>query len=152
VKEVIIKPNQPAVPASNPPITVPTYPGPGTAAPVQQKQPPASTAQTTIQPQAQPVSRPATGTAPPAAATTSQKTKIVGKLNRAVQYTGPNQLYYLTNSQGYLSYYARGVASSGVRLDNYLGKNIEVEGEIVQAMIDGQKKPQINVVSVNPLR
>lgn len=150
VKDVIVKPNQPMAPANNPTFNVPTYQGPGAAAPTQQQQPPGSATQVTVQPQGQPVSRPATATAP--ASTAPQKTKIVGKLNRAVQNTGPNRLYYLTNSSGYMTYYARGVVSSGVRLDDYLGKNIEVDGEVIQAMIDGQKKPQVNVVGVRLLQ
>ena len=152
VKDVTIRSNQPVVPTNNPPITVPTYPGPGAATPPpkQQQQPPTGPAQASVQPQGQPVSRPATGTAP--ATTAPQKTKIVGKLNRAVQNTGPNRLYYLTNSSGFMTYYARGVASSGVRLDDYLGRNIEVDGEVVQAMIDGQKKPQVNVVGLRLLQ
>ncbi len=145
VKDVTIRSNQPAVPTNNPPIKFPTYPGPGTAAPAQQQQPPGSAAQATVQPQGQPVSRPAT------AATASQKIKIAGKLNLAV-YTRPNQLYYLTNSQGNMSYYVRSLAGSGIRLDAYLDKNIEVEGEVVQAMIYGQKKPQVNVVGVRLLQ
>ena len=51
-----------------------------------------------------------------------------------------------------MTYYARGVASSGLRLDDYLGRNIEVDGEVIQAMIDGQKKPQVNVVGVRLLQ
>ena len=149
VKNVIIKPNQPMMPASNPAINVPTYSGPGTAVPNQQQQQPGSTGQATFQPQGQPVSRPATATAP--AATASQKIKIAGKLNLAV-YTKPNQLYYLTNSQGNMSYYVRSLAGSGIRLDAYLDKNIEVEGVVVQAMIYGQKKPQLNVVGVRLLQ
>ncbi|HQR09173.1 MAG TPA: hypothetical protein PLN21_20295 [Gemmatales bacterium] len=156
VKDLVVKPNQPAVPASNPSFTVPTYPG--TPAPqqqpIKQQAPPVNT---TVQPQGQPVSRPAVATTPPvntspppasAAAPTAaapQRVKVVGKLNRAVQYTGPNPLYYLTNSQGFLTYYVRGTPSPNMRINDYLGRNIEVEGTAVQAVIDGQKKPQINV-------
>ena len=149
VKDVTIRSNQPAVPTNNPPIKFPTYPGPGTAAPTQQQQPPGSAAQATVQPQGQPVSRPATAAAP--AATASQKIKIAGKLNLAV-YTRPNQLYYLTNSQGNMSYYVRSLAGSGIHLDAYLDKNIEVEGEVVPAIIYGQKKQQVNVVGVRLLQ
>lgn len=164
VKDLVVKPNQPAVPASNPSFTVPTYPG--TPAPQQQvpQQPMKQQApvNTTVQPQGQPVSRPAVATPPPITTTTPppataavpaatpvtpapQRVKVVGKLNRAVQYTGPNPLYYLTNSQGFMTYYVRGTLSPGLKINDYLGRNIEVEGTAVQAVIDGQKKPQINV-------
>lgn len=164
VKELVVKPNQPAVPASNPSINVPTYPGTPPPQqqvpqqPIKQQAPPVNT---TVQPQGQPVSRPATATAPPvnttaplataaapATAPTTpapQRVKVVGKLNRAVQYTGSNPLYYLTNSQGFLTYYVRGTPSPNLKINDYLGRNIEVEGTAVQAVIDGQKKPQINV-------
>ncbi|MFT3881045.1 MAG: hypothetical protein QM703_15455 [Gemmatales bacterium] len=164
VKDLVVKPNQPAVPANNPAINVPTYPG--TPAPQQQVPQQPIKQQTpvnmTIQPQGQPVSRPAVTTAPPVntspppatvAAPTSatpvtpapQRVKVVGTLRRAVQYTGQNPLYYLTNSQGFLTYYVRGTPNPNVKINDYLGRNIEVEGVAVQAVIDGQKKPQINV-------
>lgn len=161
VKDLVVKPNQPAVPANNPSFTVPTYPGnpaPQQQAPQQPVKQQAPPANTTIQPQGQPVSRPTVATAPPvntspppatgtAPATTAapQRVKVVGKLNRAVQYTGPNPLYYLTNSQGFMTYYVRGTPSPNMKINDYLGRNIEVEGVAVQAVIDGQKKPQINV-------
>lgn len=163
VKELVVKPNQPAVSPTNSSITVPTYPG--SPAPQQQvpqqpikQQPPPVT--TTVQPQGQPVSRPTTATAPPvnttppttAAATGAtpvtpapQRVKVVGTLRRAVQYSGQNPLYYLTNSQGFLTYYVRGTPNPNVKINDFLGRNIEVEGYAVQAVIDGQKKPQINV-------
>jgi len=171
VKDLVVKPNQPAVPATNPPFTVPTYPG--TPAPQQQQipqqqpirqqaPPVAATIQPTNQPQAQPVSRPAVATPPPITTATPppataaapaatpvtpapQRVKVVGTLRRAVQYAGQNPLYYLTNSQGFLTYYVRGTPNPNIKINDYLGRNIEVEGTAVQAVIDGQKKPQINV-------
>ena len=78
--------------------------------------------------------------------------KVQGKLNPAVQYAGADRLYYLTNSQGFMTYYVRGTTGTGIRLNDYLGKYIEVEGWGIQASIDGKLKPQINVDRVKPLQ
>lgn len=144
VKDVTIRSTPSAVPAptqpNQRPIQVPTY------------QEPAAT-----RPPATQVVRPTTNTAPPpvqqrpAQPVTAQRAKTVGKLHRAVQYYGPNQLYYLTNSQGFMTYYVRGTGATSQQLTAYVGKNIEVEGVVIQANIDGQMKQQINVEQFKPL-
>lgn len=140
-KDIVIRPTQPASSPPNNALNIPTYQG----------NTPAKT-QPVTQPATTPQAPPAAAKAAPATTTASPRMKVSGRLNLAVQFTGSDRLYYLTNSQGFMTYYVRGVANSGIRLNDYLGKTIEVEGWGIQAVIDGQTKPQINVDRLRPLQ
>lgn len=154
VKDVTIRSTQPAipvqqsVPAKQPayqPIQIPTYQDQSaTRQPATQVVKPTAATPAANTPPIQPKQ-----TAQPV---NSQRIRQVGKLHRAVQYYGPNQLYYLTNSQGFLTHYVRGTGSISQQLQSYVGKNIEVTGIVIQASIDGQMKPQINVEQVKALQ
>lgn len=141
VKDVVIHSTPPAAVTGNtskpvsPPVNIPMYSG--TANQPSAASPPASSAPP----------RPASSANVP----TAQRVKTSGRLNRAMQYDGINQLYYLTNSQLTATYFLRAVTTSNVRLADYVDKYIEVEGIAFQALIDGQTRQQINVERVRLL-
>jgi hypothetical protein len=117
--------------------SVPTYPAAATPPNYQQQQPVAAAA--SIQP--------APGPTPPFTKTVKQ----IGQLNRAQQFDGHNPLYYLVNSQGVPTYYVKAMVTTQINLANYVGRNVEVEG----TMIDRRQelgREQINVISLKPLQ
>lgn len=142
-KQVVILPNhapvetRPSVSPSTQLTSVPIYP----AAPspnYQQQQPVAAAA--SVQPAPGPTTPPFTKTV-----------KKIGQLNRAQQFDGHNPLYYLVNSQGVPTYYVKAMVTTQINLANYVGRNVEVEG----TMIDRRQelgREQINVISVKPLQ
>jgi len=130
------------------PLDIPVYPGNGVQA--QPTSPPPGVA--SVQPQ-QPVSSPPPAVNPqrlpqqPVTAPAPQKINTVGKLNRTVQYTGANPLFYLTNSAGTMTYYVRG--NQLIRLER---QNVRIEGTLTQVPIDGKLQNLIQVEKVEPLR
>jgi hypothetical protein len=132
IKDVKIRPEQPVNPPANPSNArppVPTYPPAGTATP----QPPVGR-------------EPARGQLA-STANALKKEKRTGRLYRAVQ-NEVNPLYYLVNSQGTTTYYVRAWTHLRLNLDKYVGKNVEVEGQIVDRRQDELRALQINVEKI----
>lgn len=125
----------PAAPAAQNP------PAPATNIPVYQ--PPANPAPQNPQPQAAAPRNPPNGQL--ASTANVPKRKAAGRLFRAVQSDGLNPLYYLANSQGGTTYYVRAWTNSGIDLARYVGKVVEVEGQLVDRRRDELGTYQINV-------
>ncbi len=151
-------------------VNIPVPPGVGTNVAPQQQQPmqqqppprynPSGAHPSVAQPEPQkqptqpalPVS--AAGTNPnrlPAVPTTVPQSKpmsnIVGKVNRTVQYSGSNPLFYLTNSQGIMTHYVR-----GSQLIQFQQKSVRLDGKQIQISIDGKLQPVIQVEKVELLK